>query len=264
MSFKRKLFKINNIIYPLIFPIINSLAHFSSKITEKLFGLVMLIEWGREPAPEWMDHDQDYFYQSRSKGKTFFFERGVLPKVFGSELIKNKENINSLNILDLCCGDGFYSQFFLFDIAKNITLVDLDSNALKRAKKRSKKLKFLKNVSFKYIEANIVSEKIEDSLNKKNINLKYDLIIFNAAIEHFKESQVHEIFESCKKLMNKDGKVFGYTLVEDEDHMFHHHELLFKDKKDLNRLVSKNFSQVDCFQSHSQTRHNLYFIAYNQ
>ena len=57
--------------------------------------------------------------------------------------------------------------------------------------------------------------------------------------------------------------MFGYTLVEDEDNVFDHHELLFKTKEDLKNLVSKNFDNVECFQSLSETRHNLYFLAKN-
>ena len=41
----------------------------------------MMIEWARDPSPEWMDHDQDFYYQTRAKGKTFFLERGTLPKI---------------------------------------------------------------------------------------------------------------------------------------------------------------------------------------
>ncbi len=261
MFIKKKLFKINSIIYPIAFPIVNLIAHISSKITEKLYGLLMLIEWARDPSPEWMDHDQDYFYQTRAKGKTFFFERGSLPKIFASELIEDKNKLNSLNILDLCSGDGFYSQFFLHDIAKNITMIDLDIEAINRAKQRSKKLSFLKNINLHYIKSNILDESIDISLQKKNLNIKYDIVIFNAAIEHFKEEQVSKIFSSCKKIMSEKGMVFGYTLVEDEDHVFDHHELLFKNKEDLKNLVSKDFKNVECFQSLSETRHNLYFLA---
>ena len=153
---------------------------------------------GRNPSPEWMDHDQDYFYQTRAKGKTFFLERGVLPKIFISEIIDNNQGLSSLNILDLCSGDGFYSQFFLHDIAKNITMIDLDPLALDRAKKRKQRLPFLKNKNFNYINADIVSEKIENILLKKNIFLKYDVIIFNAAIEHFKEEQVFQIWSHVR------------------------------------------------------------------
>jgi len=263
MFTKKKIFRLNNIIYPIIFPIINFFAQIFSKITEKLYGLLMLIEWGRDPSPEWMDHDQDYFYQSRSKGKTFFFERGTLPKIFASELIKDKRNIKNLNILDLCSGDGFYSQFFLHDIASNITMIDLDTEAIKRAKQRSKRLKFLSKIKIDYIVEDILKTKLEVITENNNLKEKYDLIIFNAAIEHFKEEQVSEIFESCKKILNKNGIVFGYTLVEDEDHVFDHHELLFKTKEDLKNLVSKNFNNVECFQSLSETRHNLYFLAKN-
>ena len=62
MSIKKKLFKLNNIIYPLIFPILNFLAYFFSKITEKLYALAMIAEWARDPSPEWMDHNQDYYF----------------------------------------------------------------------------------------------------------------------------------------------------------------------------------------------------------
>lgn len=260
---KKKLFKLNSIIYPLTFPIINFIAYISSKITEKLYGLLMVLEWARDPSPEWMDHDQDYYYQARSKGKTFFFERGALPKILASELISDKKNIKSLNILDLCCGDGFYSQFFLHDIAKNITMIDIDIKAIQRAKNRSLKLNFLKDISFKYINANILEQKIDEILIKNKLNIKYDLIIFNAAIEHFKPEEVSQIFTSCKKIMQTNGLVFGYTLVEDEDHVFDHHELLFKTKEDLKNLVKKDFNNVSCFESLSETRHNLYFLAKN-
>ena len=66
-------------------------------------------------------------------------------------------------------------------------MIDLDPLALDRAKKRKQRLPFLKNKSFNYINADIVSERIENILLKNNIFLKYDVIIFNAAIEHFKE-----------------------------------------------------------------------------
>ena len=64
--------------------------------------------------------------------------------------------------------------------------------------------------------------------------------------------------------MTKNGIIFGYTLVEEEDHVFDHHELLFKTKDDLKKLVNKNFNNVECFQSISQTRHNLYFYSKKQ
>ena len=260
---KKKLFKLNTIVYPITFPIINFLAYYLSKITEKLYGVLMMIEWARDPSPEWMDHDQDYYYQARARGKTFFFERGALPKIFASELIRDKRKLNSLNILDLCSGDGFYSQFFLHDIAKNITMIDLDPAAIKRAKNRANKLNFLKKVKFQYIASNILEEKIENIISKNNLEIKYDLIIFNAAIEHFKEEQVSEIFTSCKKIMSQKSLIFGYTLVEDENHVFDHHELLFKTKEDLKKLINKDFNEVSCFQSLSETRHNLYFLAKN-
>ena len=49
MLFKKNLFKLNSILYPITFPIVNFLAQFSSKVTEKFYGLLMMNEWGRNP-----------------------------------------------------------------------------------------------------------------------------------------------------------------------------------------------------------------------
>ena len=35
----------------------------------------MMIEWARDPSPEWMDHDQDFIIKQEPKGKRFFLER---------------------------------------------------------------------------------------------------------------------------------------------------------------------------------------------
>ena len=45
--------------------------------------------------------------------------------------------------------------------------------------------------------------------------------------------------DDYKKIMNKNAIVFGYTLVENENHVFDHHELLFKTKNDLKKLLIK-------------------------
>ena len=142
-------------------------------------------------------------------------------------------------------------------------MIDIDSNAIKRAKNRSLKLNFLKNINFQYINSNILEQNIDQILINNNLNIKYDLIVFNAAIEHFKPEEVSQIFTSCKKIMQTNGLVFGYTLVEEEDHVFDHHELLFNTKEDLKDLVKKDFENVSCFESLSETRHNLYFLAKN-
>ena len=78
-----------------------------------------------------------------------------------------------------------------------------------------------------------------------------------------KKSRYLKFFHHAKKILKQKALVFGYTLVEDEDHVFDHHELLFKTKQDLKKLVENDFDEVSCFQSLSETRHNLYFLAKN-
>jgi hypothetical protein len=55
--------------------------------------------------------------------------------------------------------------------------------------------------------------------------------MFNAAIEHFYDSELDFIFNECKKLGNgKNSIIVGYTLVENPKKSFEHHRQIFKNK----------------------------------
>ena len=79
----------------------------------------MKIEWARDPSPSGWIMTKITFIKADQLEK-LFFERGSLPKVLCSELIKDKENIKSLNVLDLCCGDGFFLNFFCMMLPKKL------------------------------------------------------------------------------------------------------------------------------------------------
>jgi hypothetical protein len=264
--------KIITLIYPVTFPLINCLGLFFVKLTSFLYYLQMKLDWGKVPKTEWMDHDQDTFYQFNSNGSFLHFERGILArKELISFLIQRKEFKNlktdkKINILDLCSGDSYISQKFFFDCSKNIVSIDIDLKSLKRGKKRLYLNNYMNKNHF-FLQSDIEKQTIKNLLKNNNLNLNFDFVLFNAAIEHFKEDQLNFIFKSLKEVLTSKSMVFTYTIVEDEDNQRYlpdHHEMFFDDKLHLEDLLKKYFKHTKSFDTLVNDRWNIYCVASDQ
>lgn len=264
--------KIITLVFPIFFPIISFLGNSSSKITSFFYYLLMKMDWAKIPRTEWMDHDQDNFYQFNSSGTFIHFERGLIPRLYASNfLIKEEEFKNlklekKLNILDLCSGDSYISQKFFYDLSDTIVSLDLDPAAIARGEKRIKHNKYM-NTKHHFYQVDVEKIKISDFLRNKKLDIKFDIILFNAAIEHFKEEQLDFIFTSFKEVMKEKSFVSTYTIVEDENHQKYlpdHHEMFFSSKKHLENVVSKYFKFTKSHHSLVNDRCNIYCIASDQ
>lgn len=250
-------------IHPILFPVISFFSSYSIKLNTFIFYLLFKLDWGKIPRPEWMDHDQDTFYQFNSNGKFYHFERGIIPRLVSSNFFFKS---GKLNILDLCSGDSYISQKFFFDMSKNIVSLDLDRKALDRGKKRIKRYQYLNNSHFFFV-CDIEKCNILDFLKHKNIFFKFDIILFNAAIEHFKEDQLDLIFNSVKEVMNKKSFLSCYTIVEDKNdqqYLPEHHQMFFSSKEHLERVVYKYFKFTKSYHSLYNDRLNIYCIGSDQ
>ena len=264
--------KIITLVFPIFYPIISFLGNSSSKITSFFYYLLMKMDWAKIPRTEWMDHDQDTFYQFNSSGTFIHFERGLIPRLYASNfLIKEEEFKNlklekKLNILDLCSGDSYISQKFFYDLSDTIVSLDLDPAAIARGEKRIKRNKYM-NTKHHFYQVDVEKIKISDFLRNKKLDIKFDIILFNAAIEHFKEEQLDFIFTSFKEVMKEKSFVSTYTIVEDENHQKYlpdHHEMFFSSKKHLENVVSKYFKFTKSHHSLVNDRCNIYCIASDQ
>lgn len=257
------------IFYPIFFPLIEFFAHQSRKLTCFFYFILMKMDWCKKPRTEWMDHDQDTFYQFNESGSFFHFERGIIPRLYLSNfLISNEEFSNlklekKINILDLCSGDSYFSQKFFYDLSDKIVSLDLDPAAIARGKKRIKHNKYM-NTKHHFYQFDVEKIKISDFLRNNKLDIKFDVVLFNAAIEHFKEEQLDFIFTSFKEVMKEKSFVSTYTIVEDENHQKYlpdHHEMFFSSKKHLENVVSKYFKFTKSHHSLVNDRCNIYCIA---
>ena len=261
--------KIITIFYPFLFPILQFIGLTSQKITIFFYFVLMKMDWGKIPRTEWMDHDQDTFFQFNYNGSFFHFERGIIPRMLVSKIFFEKKDFDSLkiekkiNILDLCSGDSYISQKFFFDSSNRVISLDLDKKALLRGAARLKREKFL-NQNHNFFQCDIEKEDLEDFLKKKNSDCKFDLVLFNAAIEHFKPEQLDHIFNSAKKVMKTRSIFFTYTIVEDknkQNYLPEHHEMFFKGSKNLSEVLSNYFVNTRAYENLVNKRHNIYCVA---
>jgi cyclopropane fatty-acyl-phospholipid synthase-like methyltransferase len=142
------------------------------------------------------------------------------------------------------------TKYFYSLHAADITAVDFDSNAIEIAKKRN----MAHNIDFK----------VCDIRNSLPIG-KFNNIVWDAAIEHFTESEIDSIMCNIRESLTTAGVLSGYTVLEKEsgEKHLHQHEYEFKSKDDLARFFSPHFTSVQILETQYPSRTNLYFFASN-
>lgn len=201
--------------------------------------LQFVAQWGFAPRPEWFDHYLDQHWQFSAKNNGLWVERGVF-----SRLVMKPDAA----VLEICCGDGFNTRHFYSSKAKSIVALDFDKDAIPHAKRYNQ----TPNINY-------VLQDIREGLPSG----PFDNIIWDAAIEHFTEEEIHQIMRQIVERLGNDGVLSGYTLTEALDGRKSNalHEYEFKDKEDLRRFFTPHFKFVRVWETIYPTRHNLYFAA---
>ena len=200
------------------------------------------VEWSIDN-PEHYEHYMDLHYQWKRSRNSFPMERGV----FSSYALTGMKG-NLGETLDLCCGDGFYSYYFYSLNSSKVTAIDFDPLAIKTARI----FHSAKNINF--IEGDIRREIPEGPFNN---------VIWDAAIEHFTESEITQLMSKIKAVLTPAGILSGYTIQEPEHagkHL-HQHEYEFHNEIDLGRFLSPHFKNVQILTTVFPQRTNYYFFA---
>jgi len=197
------------------------------------------VEWGWEPKPEWFDHFLDQHWQWSARNNGGFVERGVF-----SRLVLKPD----AKVLELCCGDGFNTRHFYSSRASSILALDFDPRAIAHARRHNAA------ANIRYAQADI-----RQGLPKG----PFDNVIWDAAIEHFTESEIDQVLRALVHLLGPSGILSGFTITERSDGRKSNalHEYEFKDLTDLKRFLTPHFKFVRAWETFYPTRHNLYFVA---
>lgn len=194
-------------------------------------------QWRIPPAAENFEHDIDLYYQWHAARNPLWVERGV----YSGLALKGGD------VLDLCCGDGFYARHFYSLRSRRVVCVDFDRDILATAARKHA----APNVEF-------VAADIRTGLPDG----PFDNIVWDAAIEHFTDGEIAQVFGEIRKRLAPGGIVSGYTIVERQTgKSLAQHEREFRSKEDLLATVSPHFAHVAVFETVYPDRHNLYFWA---
>ena len=165
------------------------LNYWVRKLTRATHRLQFLVEWAVDN-PEYFDHNIDIYSSWYKTRESFPIERGV----FSSFAMTPNGRV-----LDLCCGDGFNSYYFYSLRAKHVTAIDFDREAIRWAKRNYK----APNLTFSIGD---IRTDIPDG--------PFENIVWDAAVEHFTETEITGIMSRVKSVLTLSGTLSGYTIIE--------------------------------------------------
>jgi SAM-dependent methyltransferase len=197
-----------------------------------------MLEWEVGPAPEWFDHYLDSHYSWTDRGIPYPWERGIF------NLLAMTQGCVAL---ELCCGDGFNTHHFYARRAARIVAVDIDPKAVAHARR----FHAAPHITFELCD-------IREGLPSGS----FDNVLWDAAIEHFTEDEIHALIEAIRTRLKMGGVLSGYTIRERESGKSHpDHQYEFLSKADLARFFAGHFKNVLVFETIYPDRHNFYFFA---
>ncbi len=112
-------------------------------------------------------------------------------EIYYNTAIKLTQKYENPEILDLGAGTGILTQLIHNQHPQsNITLVDLSTEMLKKAKEK------FKNKNFKYIEADYL---------KHDFKNKYDIIVSSLSIHHLTDKEKQELYKKIYEMLKPNG-----------------------------------------------------------
>ena len=175
-------------------------------------------------------------YQTKKNDGVSWFQKIPTESI---ELIKKYSSDNSDKIIDVGCGKGFLADNLLESKFKDITLVDISSNALSEINNR------LKNQYLSFIETDILDF---------NSDYKYD-IWHDRAVFHFitENKSIDKYISLCNNYINRDGTLIIGTFAEDGPLKCSGLEIKRYSINDLVNLFKENFELAEGFKMLHQT-----------
>lgn len=161
----------------------------------------------------------------------FFFAFADHPPAFASfnRAVLSAEVIRlGDRVLDIGCGDGFFTKRFLANGARHVDGVDVEPSAIAAAEKGNR----APNVKFHRM----------DAVNEPFPSAPYDVIVWDGALGHFSPDTTDKMLQKISAALADDG---AFTGSESLGHEGTDHLQFFGSRDDLRSLFSRFFSNVE-------------------
>ena len=207
------------------------------KLTE-MFRDKFRIEWmSAQPHPDHFDHWIDILVW-RTQKFPIFAERGI----FSLNVIPR-----GATVLDLACGDGSYPAMFYSNVASHILAVDIGKPAIEHAKK--------------WHSRDNIEYRVEDIL-KFDPQKTFDVVILNAAVEHFVLDDIVRVVQKCKAWTAPGGVFCGSSIQRNGPLVHSQHGYEFSSIQEVGELMKRVGGWAHTFvrdTSYTPERVNLYW-----
>ncbi len=188
---------------------------------------------GAEP-PHWGNHRFSLSRWSALRDPTFL-ERGA----YAHQIMRP-----GCRVLDLCCGDGFYTHHFYSHTASHVDAVDIDPQALATAKRHHQ----ADNVSYHRLDI------VADSFPRSH----YDVVCWDGALAHFDPGQVDGLLTRIADAIGSDGVMCGSEEIEYADELSWDHKTALESPQKLRAILKRHFECVVLFER-SDSQQTVYF-----
>jgi SAM-dependent methyltransferase len=198
------------------------LADFGLRLNRRYYERRLKSVYFTDRPPSWFDHRIDLHYLWPQN--LFWLERGIWPRKYMTE---------GCGVLDLFCGDGFYSRYFYSTIAGHIDAVDRDPTAITHA------TRWHSHPSIDFVAADAVTQDFPRP--------HYDVIVWYEAIEHLAPADYAVVVSRIKAAMGAGGVLIGSTPLVPESQQGKgnwEHQNEFAAVPALTEFLRKDFADV--------------------
>jgi SAM-dependent methyltransferase len=183
----------------------------------------------------WFDHYVDLNYKWPAQGDAAFLERGLFSRLCLTP---------GADVLEIACGDGFYSRHFYGPAARSVLATDIDPAAVEFARRVNAR----ENVRF---------EVHDIRLGLPGGSVSH--VIWDSALLFLTEAQLAVVVAQIHARVG-GGKFTGHVAYEPHlDQPFVRH--WFRDGEDLAAFLKRTFEYALVFTTESPGRVNYYFLA---
>lgn len=201
-------------------------AVFGGRITEAVLLKLLSIHYRSLFRRDWAwSPEQPHFFSHRIGFFDFIYgnaESSVFPYYRGffvSELIKDNDRL-----LDIGCGDGFFTKRFYSRRCSHIDAIDIEPTAIAAAT--------CWNASPK------IQYPLRDALNTPFPSDSYNVVVWDGAMGHFAPDTTHAMLAKIFRVLAEDGIFAGSESLGFEGH---DHLQFFETIQDLDALFSSHF-----------------------
>jgi len=182
----------------------------------------LLRDWGlRKEQPHFFSQRAGFFLAGFGQGN----EKSLLPFLRGyynMEILRPSDKV-----LDIGCGDGFFTKVFFAPCCATIDAIDIEKSAIDTANY------YYADPKITFLEANAVTAPF-----RRN---DYDVIIWDGALGHFDKDSSDIMLAKIAGSLRPDGLFTGSESIGTEGH---DHLQFFHSLEGLISLLQKHFKQV--------------------